>query len=250
MSRRPRISGGGRSSRSGGSVAAPLLGYSGLSNSVFASTANPGGVAGIGTGFWGAALFRIDASGSSTTRYIVARSTGGPLGWLIRTLTTNATLMFGAVNGAAALVSSPTYAVQASDIGKVHLAVGVHDGSNVRLYVARAEVGSGTPITGYTAATTLTRMGANPAGSNGATNMTIFGWAGGHAVPTLAQVQAYFDAVKSARRIVAMPGVATTGAWPVGTSLATVTETQAGTDNMTVTGTPTLAMVSAPVWGW
>jgi hypothetical protein len=225
-----------------------------LSTSNFYTTASPGGVAGDAAGFWVQVLFTVDSQAvASASRMLTARfSTNG---YQLFTTTTNAGLLFQVADGGSVTRSSPSYTIQASDVGKVLHAVGVFDNTNnkVRLYVNRAEVSAGNACTGYTAFSGAQFIGKRSAGTP-ADNCTIFGAGGGAGIPSLAEIQALADAIKAGRDIQAITGK-TDHLWSVTRDVAagavptTITD-RSGSDTQTKNGSPTLVTVANPTWGW
>ena len=237
MRNRSRGARGGR----GGVVQQRITGATSFDGSNYFSTAS--GIAGVDTGFWVAVLFMLNSTASSTTRYL-GRTTSASAGWFLQTLTTHGSLRFLATAADTTQKIAPVYTVQASDYGKLMMAVGVHEGAAnvVKLYVNRAQVGTSTACTGYTAPTATNRIGDTFSSGH------IFGAAGGHGVPALADIQAYFDAVKSARQMVAMSGVTTGRVWRCDRA-STLTDVVGGSATMTVTGA--LTTTRQPyAWGW
>lgn len=251
MSRRLRAGRGGRGrgGRGGSGALGPLLGLTGFTGAIHAQTASPGGVQGINTGFWVAIAFSVISQASSANRTLLG-TLGAGVGWEIRTTTFNAGIIFVASNGAGSAISTTSFVIPAGHVGKEMMAVFVHTGAGDEVipYIDAVQAGAAVACVGYTPNTARMRVGARLTGSQPATDITVYDWAGGHAVPTLAQVQAYFDAWKATRRMSAMPGVATQSAWDV-TDIATINDSIA-TDHMTVTGTPTLVSKPAPVYTW
>lgn len=206
-----------------------IRGVSGFSNPIYAQTASPGGFAGQ-SGCYVALVCRPTALGNGN--YWLTRL-GASAGWGI--LQNGAsTVCFRAANGSGTLVSSPSYTATANTLLAV---VGVHDGSNLRLYVNGAEVGSGTAITGYTAHSNRTYIGA--AGSASAF-LDFFGAYCGNSVPSADQISAWYLALRSANRVIDVPGQSATVAWLPSSSATIINEI--GAQTLTVTGgTVTLA---------
>lgn len=252
--RRMGASGMRRALRGGGSAfahAAPLtlVGHKDWTTSNYQATANPGGIAGTDTpGFWVSALITLDSQAvASGQRQIVQRHGGN--GWALRVDGTNASLFGGFVNSALAFVYTPSIALTAGMVGQTHVATIVHDGSFVRLYWDQAEVGSGTAITGFNSVSGPMNIGSRP-GFYAADGWTIHGIAGGHAVPSLAQVQAHHAACKAALAMVADPAVTTQDFWNAdltGDSFVS----DSGTDDATKTGAALTAVTTTtPTWGF
>jgi hypothetical protein len=240
--------GGARGVGSGGGPVRPMLGLRGFTASTdYASTAT--GIAGDAAGFWKAVLFSPDSQAvASASRTLDSKIAGTPNGYEFRTTGTHSALVFSATSGAGGFISAPSFTLTAGHMGKDVLAVGVHTGSVLRLYVDAVESGSGTAITGYTASANAQRMGGRAINTQPASDTVIYGCAGGHGVPSLAQVQQYFADVKAARALVAMAGVTTGGAWNVVSATSVVDSVAA--DNMTVTGTLTLVTRTTKAWSW
>lgn len=250
MTRRLRAGRGGRGrgGRGGSGALAPLRGLSDLTVANYAQTEAPGGVGTAAAPYWVGVLASITSQAASATRVLLA-SNQSSSGWEFRTNGFNATAGFYSWSGSSgALVASPLFTVTAGHVNKELLLVGVHDGTVLRLYADALEVASGTAITGYTPHVGRMRAGQRPTGTLMATDVTLYGWAGGHAAPSLAQVVAYFAAVKAARRMVSMAGVTTQSVWNV-TDVVSVLDS-VGVDHMPVTGTPTLVTKATPTWSW
>jgi hypothetical protein len=219
-----------------------MLGLTGICNPNALQTATPGGIAGQAAGFWVACVVRPTALGSGN--YWLTRIAAAA-GWGL--LQNGAsTLVFRCANGVGTLVSSPNFTLTGLTNTIVGV-VGVHDGTTVRLYANRAEVGSGTAITGFTAHSNRTYVGA--AGSASAF-LDFFGAAGGTGVPSASDVATWFDLVKANRQIQNMPGSAvTTNKW-IPNSGATAPVDSVGSSNFSITGSLTLASVGGTAWSW
>lgn len=108
-------------------------------------------------------------------------------------------LLFRCVSGAPAVVDSPAYTITQSDVGKCHLFVCQYDVAGyLRLYVANAEVGAGTAITGYTAphATTHWWMGGRQEWFS-AKSFEFHGAMTWQGTPTLSNIQTLFADAKA-----------------------------------------------------
>lgn len=150
--------------------------------------------------------------------------------------------------------NSPTIALSAADVGLTHLYVFTQGSGMLRSYKARAEVGSGNAHTPATAAAgTRHVIGVNNGGTEPVTtDWTVLAHAGSDtgAVPTLADVQAYFDAVALARNLVAFPGSITTQHLWYLDGGATVDD-EVGTDDITlVSGTAPGTALVVPDLAW
>ena len=233
-------------------TAMALIGATGFTTGDRYATTAPGGEAGVVGGFWAAALFKLSVQSGNR---VITGTISGTAGWSIDTAAGPPTaIVMTATNGVPGFVEAPRYTILPADLGKIMMAVGVHDGSNVRLYVNRLEVGTGTAITGYTAGSGAQGIGARGAGG-AFTGGTIFGVTAGRGTKTLAQIQAMFDDVKIARDILAS-GMNPTNGWSfkrAGGAVppASVANLGSGTDAQTRVGTAlTYEVVSNPVWGW
>jgi len=217
-----------------------LVGLSGFPNNGTSYVTTPAGEQGVAGGFWVAGLFVIGSRVGSSTRSIV-RTTTGSAGYNLRTTGVHAALSFTCVSGAGSTIASPSYTITAGDVGKIFLAVGVHDGSNVVLYTKRASVGS-SAITGYTQPSQTVRVG------DGFDGGTILGAAGGRGVPSSADVFGWFDAVKGAKGLVPMIGSpSTTHLWTL--RLPSTVPDAVGGSSLNVVGNLSVGRVS-PDWSW
>ena len=234
-----------------------MIGATGWTGSDFFQTANPGGEAGDAAGFGVVLLFRVNTQSVASATRILTERTSGLAGWLMFTGTTNASLTFFSYDATPAAVGSPAYTIAAGDVGKLMMAVGVHDTTHVRLYMHRVEVGSGTAqgTPGYTAASARQTVGARSNGTVPADGVTIFGISTYRGVKTLAQIQALYDDVKIARDILGS-GHSPTNGWSLkraggAAPPASVSNLGSGTDAMSRAGSSlTYNVVSQPVFGW
>jgi hypothetical protein len=122
----------------------------------------------------------------------------------------------------------------------------------VRLYLRRVQQGTtGTAITGYAPSADPLMIGRDPrvATPYPADGITVYGMAGGHFVPTLAEIQAQYDACMALEDMVAIAGKTTWlySAKRDAPSLAPLTD-RIGTDHMTKNGSPTLVPQYARAW--
>ncbi len=245
MSRRFGRRDGNGDRASGGDAATPtLLGVGGIDNDTSMVTAAPGGVAGVDTGFFIAMLIRPLRAESGTAW--VQRRVIGTQGYIARQLAAT-TLVFSCANGVGTFINSPAYTIT-PDIGKVTGLVLGHDGSNLRMYAQRVEVGSGTPITGYTPAPAVAMLFGGAGGV--IPQYDFFGAVGGPGVPSLANIQAWFDGCKAAYACVQMPSVPGSNMWNARSPLAAPLDS-VGSNNLSFGGSGhTLISETAPTWGW
>jgi len=228
-------------------------GVHGFTNSAkYYQTAAGEGVRGSGSGYWLACLFRLDQI-PAASEYLGACGAAGTTGWQ-QWLTSSGLLRFRTHNGAGASVHAPNITLGSSDVGRVHAALWVQDASKVRSYLAGAEVGSGTSISGYTApaSTVKQTMGiANPF-NYAFTSGTILGVAGGDGViPSAAEIAAWAARCRAARDIVPIAGK-TDHLWSVrqhGSAAPAEIADSAGSDGMDRTGALGVDGFR-PRWGW
>lgn len=247
---------GARTARRGrGSGGSTITGIRGFANTNYYSTVASGGENGVATGFGVASLFTVLSQSARPEEQTIAAKN---LRWGMWANTAATGVYFFCFDNGGTPRFSPTYTITASDVGKQMLAVGVHDGSAVRLYVQRAQVGSGTAIAGLNASTAnATAIGFGGSGVNrAATNLKIHGVASWRSVANLATVQAMFDAVKASRGSIASIGglVTLTNAWEfnVGGGTSAIDPTVnlvGGADNVALTGS--LSRETTPIsYNW
>lgn len=235
----------GRGGEGGGAPVDPvdptLYGVETLTTANFYSTAANAGEAGIAGGF-GIAVFYVLTALSAGARFLTAKYSASA-GYDFR-INVNVLQTF-IHNSVPSLVAGPTFTFTAPDVGVVQLSIMQTTGSVLRLYHARAEQGSGVAFTGLTASSAAQVFGKRNDGAGGGTGLAILGGASWHGVPTLAQIQSYYDACMAAYDIVDTIGGATMQhSWSVkrdqaGTAPATITD-QVGSDDLTKNGSPTL----------
>ncbi len=221
---------------------------------VAGSTGEPGAAGGFGF----ATFLKIESqSVSSATREIYSNDISATSGYALRTLTTNATLSWTAVNAALANVTSSAYTIASGDVGKWMHVCGVYDltGTKLRLYVAGVQVGSGTTMVGYTPATAALQIGRRANNTLGADNI---GWSGAvtfTGIPTVTDIAAHYTAAKYERKLGVMGGTGVTmthrhsvrsDGGDVG--LQTTILDKVGSDNLTSSGSPTWFRDAAPTF--
>jgi hypothetical protein len=214
------------------------------------------GIAGAASGFWVALLYCVlSQSVASRSRIPVAHEgNGGVGGWRFQTNGTNSSLFFNCVAADGTGKLSPASVINASDVGKLQIAVGVYDAPAglVRLYNKRALVSTGTAITGYLPTATGMRVG----GSSGLTTLipdgiATYGVAGGAGIPSLAEVLALTDAVMAGERVKAIAGK-TDGLWDFfgETALPAQMTDRIGAQHLARVGTPIYSPQYARGWGF
>lgn len=230
-----------RKTRRGGSSAKPpLLGIGNMDGSnAYLASANPSGMAGADTGFWCACLvqFAYVADGL----YGIS-SLAGASGWGF--VTGLGGLTFRAANGAGTVILAPVGTYEA---GKAYAAVGVHDGSNVRLYLNGAQVDNGINITGYTPRNDIAYVGAG-----GPTDgyLSFYGAAYGLGVPSSQNILDWYGQVRAQRRVVDMPGAPASRLWRPTAGAADMTDLIGGSVTLSKFGAGHTALsLTSPNWG-
>lgn len=235
-----------------------LYGANGFTNSdAYAGSGVPSFV-GSAAGFWAAVLLFVELQSGASTRVLFGNygAGGANVGWLIQALGTNSTLSFVAASGANAAVTSPSQTISAGDVGKLLLAIGVHNGSALQFFCKRVQVGTSTAITGYSSSTSPVNLGRDARVSFGASNLRIFGGAAGLGVPSLAEIQALHDDVMANEDIRPIPGKTDflasvkRDALANGGVIPTQITDRIGTHHLTKQGSPTLAPQYARAFGW
>lgn len=245
MGRRDARDGARTTRGEGGGAVAKITGLTGFSAGNFANTAAPGGVAWGATGA-DAVLFRVQSQAVGVANRSLFSRRQGTAGRWLRTTGTNANISCVAYNGVSvqAVVSGP--AIGAGLVGKLLMAIAVLDTTVLRLYFNRGGATS-IAIAGHTpGAAPATRAGILDSNLEPGTSIDWFGGAQTDQVISQAQAEAWFDAVKVAKRMVACPGVTTGFVCSVN---AAGTGFDGSGDSMSITGS--LTVVKRPlVWGW
>ena len=218
-----------------------MYGYGTLSTSNYFTTAGGAGIVGNASGFYVAYLCKL--TNIANSQYWSSCSAGSNSGWELRQNAAS-TLAFIAYDGSGVAKTSPAFTLTGLT-GQVLAVMGVHDGSALKLYANRAQVGTSTALTGYTAAGAAAQSIARFAASG----CDLYGMVGGLGVPSLANFQSWCDAVKSARGIVDMVGVGGQHMWRAASTVANMSD-MIGSATFTKTGTPTVAPNYTPQWAW
>jgi hypothetical protein len=224
------------------------------------------GFAGDNAGFWALVFIMLNAQGaanvSTAVRTLFSRRGAANGGWDLSTSGPNGMLAFGCGGiGGAGKVASSSFVLSASDVGKMLLAYGVWDGpaQTARLYVKRAQVGTGTVFTGgtFVPETGSTFLGRRQDGQAVDSSITIYGAACGLGVPTLAEIQAHHDDVMANERLLrGIPGKTslcvdlTADVIANGGALPAQALDRVGSAHFARNGNPTLARQYARAWGW
>lgn len=170
------------------------------------------------TPLWREIVLRIDSQAvASATRYIGSYFTGNN-GWRLLTTGTNGSLTFDIIDATVNFRTAPAYTITAGAVGKLIVAYGWWDGSDVRLAVNGAQVGAQTASATYAAPTAgNTVLGQRSNSTLPADGVTILGMRGGDGVKTASDALASFAAWQATARL-SITGAAR--AWCVGTSQA------------------------------
>lgn len=226
------------------------------------TTPNPGGEAGTATGFGIAILFYLPTltGFAAFNSPMLDRSTTAPVAGYLSYFGSGP-LTFAAVNTSAAFISSPARPFVASDVGRIHLHVGLHTGAGgfLRNYGDRREVGSGTPISGYTAASAPMLIGRSGNFSGNGSIAQILSTLTFQGTPSSADILALFDVVRNLGELPnSFTGATVTHRWSAKDAMriqaqvpATLTDkiTGAAGDLMTKTASPTIARIDPSIDG-
>jgi len=133
------------------------------------------------------------------------------------------------------------------------MSVWVMDGTTLRHYYQRAEVGSGTSLGGYDYDPgSVGRFYGGWHAGLGGSDLDIFGWAAGDDIPTASEVMRYYDDVQTARGLagVSMAGLTPDHIWTPTTASISTNSVASGEDLDTFGGTLSLVSETAETWGW
>lgn len=222
-----------------------LYAIAGIDNDTYMDTANPGGTAGVDTGFY-FGLICIPRSAANGNAWYQRRS-GTASGYILRQLAAG-TMVFSAASGAGSLVNSSAWTI-APSIGQVTAVLGMHTGAGntVRLNVNGTDAGVATAITGYTPFSGALTFGAQGAASS---QYDFVGAVSGPGVPSADDITEWLAACKAQRTCADMPTVPGDHRWFAGSSLTAPTDT-VGSSNLTLRGSGhTLLAQTSPTWGW
>lgn len=241
--------GGGRRG-GGGAPAALAVGFQGWATTDYYRSAVATILTGDAAGF-GVALALHVLAVPTGTEVIFVSGNLATRGWVMRTAVAN--VRMDAVSGAAALVSSPTSAIVAGDVGKVVCFVGVHDGTTLRLYRKDVQVGAGTAITGYTAsgATDRISVGVSNTATFPAASFRVLGVEYFTGAPDVAAVAAWCAATRAAASVQSMggAGVTVTDRWQAADNVLAADPWTADVGAKTLARTGTVTPVTfSPTW--
>jgi hypothetical protein len=214
----------------------------------------------LNTGWGQAVLYRVDAlNGAFRIPFARFSATSSPQeGYECPRIISNAVNATCYYGGGGAFAQTATYTYQASDVGKWDLLIWQHTGTHLRCYRAGAQLGADVAAANFNVMTNVTRTvlgyrGDSP-GTGASTAILVAGSVQWRGIPAAQDVANFYAAVKTARNVVAMPGVTMTHGWnPAVNDGATAPATLAdmfGTDDMARNGTPTLVADNAPSFMW
>lgn len=236
-----------------------LYGVEGLTDADYYESA-AGGIGDPG-GFWVTAVVTPGATSTSATRTILSTLVGTPTrGWELRTTSVQTSLSVIFVDGTNVGRTSGSVVLGAAAFGKLIVATFVWDAANsrLRMYGNRAEVGTGTAVTGHAPGTGVVRFGRSRDAGLAAIDTRGYGFIMGAGVPSLANIQAQHDAILAADGAVRpMPGFAASMHVDVdadarangGTVGATLLD-RAGTNHLARVGAPSTGAQYARVFGF
>lgn len=230
------------------------LGAQGFSPANYLASVAGAGLRGSLSGHWCAWAGRIDnlINGTGAAVFMETLELGSPAGFTLFAGATNfGNIGYQCVNAAGGFVTSSLLTLATVDTSQPIMLVGVHTGSQLRLYIKRAnqalvQVGSDVAITGYKVPTSAAKhvIGNRDGGSVPTYNSGWFGAAGGDGfVPTLAELQQLGDDWDRTGQLGSIAGK-TSHAWTptldilasgVDVVPATVLD-RVGTDNLTKVG--------------
>jgi hypothetical protein len=214
-----------------------------------------------GNSFWAAVFCQVvsQSVANQARDLLSSSSTTSQTGFSLRSNTLNTQLQFIAYDNALSPRLSPAAAVAASDVGKLQVYIAVYDQPALRLraYFKRAEVSTGTVVTGYAPNVVDglrigQRYGTQLSNADG---LAIYGVAGGLGLPSLAEIQAMYDATMATERIAAIPGKTSfridTTADAVGGALpSTLINREGAGFTFTKNGSPGTQAQYARAFGW
>jgi hypothetical protein len=212
--------------------------------------------------FWAAVFFLVfSQSVTSKPRDLFGSiNSTSTQGFAIRSNTSNNSINFLAMDNTAAARTPTTAGISATDVGKLQVYLGVWDqpATKVRGYFKRVESGTGTTVTGYGPSAGGMRIGRNfQATDRAADGLVVYGVAAGLGVPTLAQIQAFYDDTLANERIGSISGLTTLrvdldadARANSNTLPATLTDRASGTFGFARTGAMPTTSQYARAFGW
>ena len=224
------------------------VGLNGFGTGEFLQTASPGGIAGVNTGFWVYFVFaRTDLTTNTNAHVFNRLNAAFSQGWTLAQ-SSGSNFVFACCSNTGVFIQSPAWTMTSpAHVNKICRVVGVHTGSAVRIHANGAQVGATSAITGYTPFSGVTKIGHSSAHGGFPSTFTFYAAGGGAGVPSAADIAAWDAAlVASDNMRTAMPNVPAEHSWVLN-SLGTAVDSP-GTDDMSITGTLTLATAQPPVY--
>jgi hypothetical protein len=193
----------------------------------------------------------LPATLTVATPWMAVRGDNASAGWLIATTQSNERLVFRVRDGLGVQEAAPAYDIAPADVGDIMGAVFVHTGTRLRAYVDRVQIGGNGPlIAGYTPYAGPTCIGCLPSTFNVRPyTPQVFGVGGGNGVPTLANIQAWFDACKADIDFADMPGVPMSRRWILSVQGTINDETGSG-DDIELVNAPPIEYSGPTAWRW
>lgn len=196
------------------------------------------------------------------------RPTANPLAGVEVSITSGNAIQATAANTTTTSITTPTRALSPSDVGRVMVVGYQYDqpAGRFRLYADRQEVGAGTAMAAYVAATLATQLGRRTDATLGATGTRLLGKLSWRGNPALADIQAAFDATRTtgnlpssiagatATRRISLKSTLAAGSAPVASGDAAPaslpdTLTGAAADAYTRTGSPVVRVIDPSIDG-
>lgn len=197
-----------------------------------------GGEAGVSSGFaFSVALWFPTRAVGAAFRAIAGRFGAGPnTGYLLGSNGAIDDLRVLIIDGAAT-AQTATFNLSAANVGKVILATGIHDGSNVKIAI-NGVVQTTTPITGYSATSVATQIGGRSSDSQAPSDIYVMGMSTGVGQITAVELSRHFALCKKACRVLPISGggMRPTHCWNVSSQKKVpVMFDEVGTDHLTLT---------------
>jgi hypothetical protein len=237
-----------------------LLGAMGFSASSRLETSPGRGIQGAAAGFHVFAVARWDVVPPVITQQIVhAIDLSGVNGWTLQTFSNALRCVI--VSGGTAYISN-VYTITAADLGQPLLACLHFTGTQLRLYMRRAQVGADVAAVFGVPGGVAMQVGSRSDGIAFVSG-AAFAVQGGHTNPTLAEIQQVFDTFDATGRLTAIPGK-TEHLWDLTTdtlasgvdAVPAVVLDRVGTDHLTRVGPAswagglTLAQQTTRLWSY
>lgn len=193
LTRRGAARRGGRSRGSAQKRDPLLYGITGFSATSFFQSSVGGGEPGIASGFGIVKLVRVNALGQSTRVLGSLRTSSS--GWQFGLRSTNDFYL--SCHDGSIFRDSPPAFLTASDVGRVHCVIGIMSTANgLQTWLDRRQIGTSTPIGAYAAASVAQTLGADTGGTFPSPYLDELAELAFRGIPTPAQLEAFFDAVR------------------------------------------------------